>query len=170
MRPRNWRIASSRHLRKHGRPIARKSFPFPLANTKPLRSQTRAPGARRSEAQHAETFQRSEISSGNRYRAVAGINFRFLSHVALHPTEQAGVARRRKELLDCGGKRSATPLSFDVAERKRCRRCALPPQSKGCAALRAFTNTGGLSRAAGQRRLAARGVPPRNGNDFWQSL
>jgi hypothetical protein len=34
-------------------------------------------------------------------------------------------------ILDCGGKRSATPLSQCVSLRKkRCRRCALPPHSK----------------------------------------
>ena len=41
-----------------------------------------------------------------------------------------------EHVLDCGGKRSATPLSDSIAGTlphalpKRCRRCALPPQSK----------------------------------------
>ena len=44
--------------------------------------------------------------------------------------------RAREYVLDCGGKRSATPLFDSIAGTlphvlpKRCRRCALPPQSK----------------------------------------
>jgi hypothetical protein len=43
--------------------------------------------------------------------------------------------------LDCGGKRSATPPWKKIADkftmRKRCRRCALPAQSKSCRQCRA---------------------------------
>ena len=48
----------------------------------------------------------------------------------------SNIRRTREHVLDCGGKRSATPLFDSIAGTlphalpKRCRRCALPPQSK----------------------------------------
>jgi|ERR1017187_2278892 hypothetical protein len=51
-----------------------------------------------------------------------------------HGSTQRGIAATT--ILDCGGKRSATPLSIARSAReKRCRRCALPPQSKIFAAV-----------------------------------
>ena len=40
------------------------------------------------------------------------------------------IANDAKGILDCGGKRSATPLSHTLDGRKRRRRSALPAQSK----------------------------------------
>ncbi len=48
---------------------------------------------------------------------------------------QRNAAKPQPDFLECGGKRSATPLWLHgPPSEKRCRRCALPPQSKIVAA------------------------------------
>jgi hypothetical protein len=54
--------------------------------------------------------------------------------IPLNPADGSlitGDIKPRPSVLDCGGKRSATPLSQQSLEiKKRCRRCALPPHCK----------------------------------------